>query len=245
MSLNVAEWSSNPSPLWIIALFIALSEAMAGIAAIATSGTTRLIFAIFAVAFPLLVLTIFVWLLLAHPANLYSPQQYTANTTIQKYAEVLSRERRASAVVLKEAASEASALIAVDHGAPQSDERRDEVARNIERIVEESRVKIDRSAILPGADPIEIPVTSGTTVDELLDSVYFSISGAVKPFTYNKAWVLADADRPRFDIGTQWAKSEGWQRDSRTLAAAGIAPGSTLFAMPQTASEARDGKQNQ
>jgi hypothetical protein len=40
---------------WIIALFIALSEAMASVAAIETDGTTRVVFAVFSVSFPFVV----------------------------------------------------------------------------------------------------------------------------------------------------------------------------------------------
>jgi hypothetical protein len=60
MPINVSRAPAAASPLWIIALFIALSEATAGAAAITTNGVTRIIFACFAVAFPTLVFLVFV-----------------------------------------------------------------------------------------------------------------------------------------------------------------------------------------
>jgi hypothetical protein len=72
MPIDVSKAPSAASPLWVIALFIALSEATAGGAAITTNGTTRLIFACFAVAFPSIVFGVFVWLLIKHAPNLYA-----------------------------------------------------------------------------------------------------------------------------------------------------------------------------
>lgn len=54
------------SPLPVIALFILLSQALAGYGTIATSGTTGTIFTCFAVSFPFVVLAVFVWLLVTH-----------------------------------------------------------------------------------------------------------------------------------------------------------------------------------
>jgi hypothetical protein len=239
MPVNTTNASSNASPLWIIALFIALSEAMASVASIETDGTARLIFAIFAVSFPVLVLVIFVGMLLLYPANLYSPSQYTAQTTVETYARTLRRERRDNALVLKHAVSEAvsqgSAGIELPLGAsPSRDALRDQVAEIFEHVMSESSVTVDPSPLLEGADPIQVPVTSNTTVAELLDSIYFSISPAVEPFTYNKSWVLADTNlAPLNDIGTLWARARGSSRDDRTLKEAGIAPASELVVLPQ------------
>lgn len=99
------------SPLRILALFIALSEATAGAAAVGTDGGARLLLASFAVVLPLIVLSIFVWLLLRHPGNLYPPDRYTAETGIEKYVGVLrdgenhDRNRAVVASLVTEVAS--------------------------------------------------------------------------------------------------------------------------------------------
>jgi hypothetical protein len=226
-----------PSPLWIIALFVALSETTAGVASITTDGTIALMFAIFTVVFPLLVLGVFVWLLLEHPGNLYSPWQYTAQTDVQSYSEALSRESRSRGAIFKLAISEALAAgVAAEQEEPDVAEQvlRAQVAARFEQVVKESCVTIDRSLLMDGAEPVQIPATPETTVDELLDSVWFSISSAVDPYTYNKSWVLADEDlQPLDEIGTQWAEHHDWQRDERSLDEAGIVPGATLLVLPR------------
>ena len=142
--INTTSAPRAPSPLWIIALFIALSEFMAGVAAIATSGTTQMIFAVFAVIFPALVLILFVWLLLTHPANLYSPGQYTAGTTVETYVRALTRENRDEATQLREAFSAVVAATA-EPGFEEAD-RRTAVAEILADFSEHSFVTVDRSS---------------------------------------------------------------------------------------------------
>jgi len=234
--LDTAAARGYPSPLWIIALFVALSETTAGVASTTTNGAIALMFAVFAVAFPLLVLGVFVWLLLAHPGNLYSPWQYTEQTDVQSYSEALSRESRRRGAIFKRAISEALATGAAakqdELGATEQGVGAQAAAR-FEQVVEESCVTINRSLLMDGAEPVQIPATPETTVNELLDSIWFSISSAVEPFTYNKSWVLADENHKSLDkLGTRWAERQGWQRDERLLRDAGIAPGDTFLALP-------------
>jgi hypothetical protein len=239
VALNTKDAADNPPPLWIIALFVTLSQVTAGAAAVATDGTTRLIFAIFAVSFPILVLVAFVCLLLFRPLNLYAPAQYTERTGIREYAEGLSRQDRNANLVYKQAITEALvAGVVAQH--PAADDLvaqqavRNLVAQRFEDIVDQNSVTLDRSLMLDGAEPVQIPVTHETTVDEFLDSVWFNISESVEPYTYNKAWILADSEfSPLQTIGTNWAKRQGWLGDERTLQEASIIPGQTYFALPR------------
>jgi hypothetical protein len=230
---------STASPLWIIALFIALSEAMAAIAAIATDGLTRLIFACFASLFPLIVLTVFIWMLLKHPGNLYSPAQYTEQTKIEDFVQVLSRANQDREVVLKGAIAEAVVTAKMGESVPTAsrdqDSLREQVVESIARFVDEASITVDRASILEGAAPVQIPVTEETTVGSLLDSIYFTISAAVEPFTYNNSWVLADEDFGVLEnMGTEWAEQQGWSRDTRSLNQVGIKPGSRLAVVPKS-----------
>jgi hypothetical protein len=231
--LNTSTAPAYPSPLWIIALFIALSEVTAGIAAIVTDGATRMIFAVFAVGFPILVLAVFLWLLIKYPANLYSPWQYTDEVGVDAYAGALSRQSRTASVVYSEAASEAVASAVAPIG--QQDDAsqqalRKQVVQTFEELVRGRSITIDRSTLHADAPILQIPVTDATTVSELLDAIYFEIAPVVEPFTYGKSWLLADWDgNPLTEIGTAWAKwDSGAPRDRRPLGDAGIAPGSKL-----------------
>jgi hypothetical protein len=223
MTLNVARAPLSASPLWIIALFIALSEAMASVAAIATDGTTRLIFAVFAVGFPIVVLIVFLWMLLEHPVNLYSPAQYTSATPIDAYARATRRARLDAQIVFRQAAVDAIADVTEGEGAIF------QVVERFDQIVEANTLTVDRSFVMSDADSAQIPVTANTTINTLLDLIYFSISDVVEPRTYGKGWLLTDADGVPLDIGRPWAQRRGQDLDPRTIGEAGIPLGSTLF----------------
>jgi hypothetical protein len=241
LSINTKDAANDPSPLWIIALFVALSQLTAGAAAVATNGTTSLVFAIFAVSFPVLVLIVFVCLLLFTPRTLYTPRQYPEHLRPIDYPEGIrfSRNERNTNLVLKEAVTEAvMAAVVTQH--PAADDLagqatvRSLVAQTFEDVVDRNSVTLDRSFLMDGAEPVQIPVSSETTVDEFLDAVWFNISESVEPYTYNKSWILADRElSPLQAIGTSWAKRQGWPRDDRTLEDGGIMPGRTYYALPR------------
>jgi hypothetical protein len=234
MPIDVSRAPSGASPLWIIALFIALSEAMAGTAAIATDGTTRLIFAIFAVCFPVAVFATFVWLLIEHPANLYPPGEYTEQTPVTVYDQTLTKGGLALfANAVSEAALTAVTVHSDQEGLEDPRTLRDQVAHSFERAVEEGSVTIDRAQLIAGAEPVQIPIAEDALVDSFLDSVYFQIRPEVKAYTYGSAWLLVDAaGRPLDEMGTQWAKAHGNTRDQRPLSEIGILPGSSLSVVP-------------
>jgi hypothetical protein len=76
-------------------------------------------------------------------------------------------------------------------------DRRTAVAEILADFSEKSVVTVDRSALLPGAPPAEIPVTAHTSTSELLNSIYYSLEGTVEPFTYRSDWLLEDANGNR------------------------------------------------
>lgn len=231
-SIDTKQAPAYPSPLWIIALFIALTEVTAGTAAITTDGTSRIIFTIFTVTFPLVVLGAFHWLLVNHPANLYGPWQYPKGVDVDAYAEALSRQRRTTSVVYHHAASEAVALASRQGvGAGGAAAEREDVEETLDRLVKESSIIVDCSDFRPGESAV-IPVTHETTVTELLNAIYFELAPRVRPFTYGESWLLIDqAGRRQTGIGTQWAERRNLHSDLRRLDEVGIEPGSSLTAV--------------
>jgi hypothetical protein len=226
--------TSSASPLGVLGLFIGLSEATAGAAAIGTDGASQLILAVFAVVFPLIVFAIFIWLLLVYPANLYPPDQYTAVTTVVDYVAALRREGLASRAVVEQAIVEAvSAATEHNTGAAQP-EIASSIARAVESAVDRGSVTVDRSLLLPGAEPVRFPVSEDMAVQDLLDSIYFALRPSVKPFSYGESWWLTQEDGTGFPaVGASWAsKAFNRNRDERTLASVGIEPGATLKASP-------------
>lgn len=228
--LNAA--SEADSPLPVIALFILLSESLAGAGAIATDGTTRIMLTIFAVSFPFVVLGVFVWLLVAHTEKLYAPSQYTPDTSIAAFAQATRRETRDAQLVARGALRAAVAPAIVSDGADVQQVGEQIVARYDEAL-EEASVKLVRRLILDDdAETISLPVSEATTVQELLDSIYLSIASAVGPYTYGIEWVLVREDHEALkDIGSNWAEARGSSGDERKLSEVGIGPGSTLTAI--------------
>jgi hypothetical protein len=231
MPLDVSRAPASTSPLWIIALFIALSEATAGVAAITTSGSARLIFACFAVAFPTLVFAVFVWLLVKHAPKLYAPAQYSRDITPEVYRAGISQ---ADAQFIGRALAKTVVPLLGDLGDDQADREAvvEKVGLDFEAAFRESAVEIEVVPPQPGDEPVRVPVTTKTEVGDLLDQVWLELNGRVAPYTYNREWILTSSDGSRCpDMGTVWAKRHGLQRDTRPISEVGIKPGDCLKAI--------------
>jgi hypothetical protein len=230
MPLDVSRAPTSASPLWIIALFIALSEATAGIAAIITNGPTRLIFACFAVTFPSVVFAVFVWLLVRHAPNLYAPGQYSRDITPEVYRTGISRTE--SIFLGRAVAKSVVPLLGGDSETPVREADIEQVARRFEEAIAESSVSISLEDMKRGAGQVHIPVDDGTSIQSLLDQIFFELDSTVQPGTYGRAWVLVDEKGEQLsEMGMSWARKRlGQERDPRTIAAVGILPGAHLTA---------------
>jgi len=232
MPLDVSRAPASASPLWIIALFIALSEATAGVAAITTSGSARLIFACFAVAFPTLVFTIFIWLLVKHAPKLYAPGQYTREITPEIYRTGITQ---VDAQFIGRALAKTVVPLLDDVGNDEANREAvvEQVVLDFETAFRESAVEIEVVPSQPSDEPLRIPVTTKTEVGDLMDQIWFELNGRVEPFTYNRAWILTSCvDGRRYpDMGSTWAKRQGLKRDRRPISEVGIKPGDCLKAI--------------
>lgn len=240
MPLDVSKAPASASPLWIIALFIALSEATAGVAAITTNGGARLIFACFAVSFPTVVFVVFVWLLIKHAPNLYAPGQYSKDITPEIYRTGIGISR-AQSLFIGRAVAEAVVPLFRDHADDHArGEVVEQVARKFEVAVAESSVTVTLNRVKPGAELLQIPITEETTVDSLLDVIYFALAPAVRPFTYGQTWTLIDDHGNEYnDMGTPWARSRNLTRDTRPITQVGIVPAEHLTAVAKARTDRR------
>jgi hypothetical protein len=231
MPLDVSRAPASASPLWIIALFIALSEVTAGAAAITTNGSARLIFACFAVSFPTAVFATFVWLLTKHAPNLYAPGQYSKDITPEIYRTGIGISAAESLFFGRAVAEAVVPLLGQGTDGESRGDVVEQVARHFEAAVAESSVTVSLNRLKPGAELLQLPITEETTVDSLLDSIYFALAPAVKPFTYGQAWTLInDLGNEYTEMGTVWARSRNISRDARPITEAGIVPGQRLIA---------------
>lgn len=223
MPLDTSQAPATASPLWVIALFIALSEATAGIAAITTDGAARLIFACFAVAFPTVVFAVFVWLLVKHAPNLYAPRQYSSEITPEIYRVGISRSN--SELLARAVGATLAPLLEGVSDGKASDDVREQVARRFEVAIEQSSVAVTLTPPLSlRHEELQIPVTSHTTVRWLLDSIYYALRPALKPYSYGRSWLLVDDNGVEYaDMGTRWMEP-----DERLITELGIHPGTHL-----------------
>jgi hypothetical protein len=244
MALNTSRAASGASPLWIIALFIALSEVTAGVAAITTDGAARLIFAIFAVSFPVVVLTCFAWLLVAHTPKLYPPDQYSNDISPERFAAGvrtgISKDNfDFLGHVMLEALVDSNSI--GGSGERTADEAKSNLIERFEASARERAITVDLSAIAKGAPEFLFPADDVSTVSDLLNNIYFALAPNVGPFEYLSSWVLRREDGEILDQVR--SGREALEVDMRTLTDVGIEPGERLVVEPlKNGRLSRDGR---
>ncbi|WP_143264109.1 hypothetical protein [Amycolatopsis kentuckyensis] len=219
-------------PLWVISLFLGLSEIAVTVATTQASGWIQAMLAIFSVVFPAAVATVFFLILWHDNKVLYAPREFGANTSVAEYAEAMTRNSRRSIDALESVLAES--LEAVNGkldalGATPT--QRDEIVASVRSVARLSVVTIDLAAF--DTRPLEVLVNDHTSVKELLNAVFFAVSPRVRPYTYGKDWILRDGPTGRLlkDIGTAWAKSHlKAHDDERPLSEIGISGGDVLTA---------------
>jgi hypothetical protein len=90
---------------------------------------------------------------------------------------------------------------------------------------------VDLSSFLARGSMLKFLVSESSTVNELLDVIYASISIHVAPYTYGNSWQikLRGAKNALVDIGTNWAMNNRYgNSDTRLLSAVGIAGGTEI-----------------
>ncbi len=227
------------SPLAVIALFIGLSEATVGAAAVGTDGASQLLLSAFAVIFPAVVFGVFVWMLLSHPAHLYSPEQYTEITSVEAYVGALRRDGLAAQAVLEQAIAVAvSTAFAEDGDHPTADPAsvRASVSEAVDRAVNGGSVTLVRGQLIAGAHRVRFPVSEETQVQDLLDAMYFALNEAIEPHSYGRDWWLVGENGVGFPkMGALWARRNlDRPYDDRSLATVGIAPGAIDVCLTQS-----------
>ena len=237
----------NPNPLWIIALFLSLTEATIGISASQAHGWVQGLWAIFSVAFPTAVAAVFFVFLWKKPFVFYAPRDFSVETPVGVYVAAMGPTGKGALQAVEETVRSAintaltTVAVVTDQSAASSAV---EIHQAVESIVasatEDYRskaIEIDISGISPkliGEDPMQFFADGDTSIQRLTDQVYFRISGYVRPYRYGKEWVLEDArSGKRYEnMGKQWAGEHlGVAEDTRLLSEVGIVPGARLTAV--------------
>src|SRR3954451_22299629 len=79
----------NLNPLWIISLFLGLSEVTSGVAATQVDGASRASFTLFAIIFPSGVAIAFFAILWRKPQVLYAPRDFPKHLDARAYVQAM------------------------------------------------------------------------------------------------------------------------------------------------------------
>lgn len=227
------------NPLWVVSLFLTLSEVTVGLAATQASGWVQGLLAVFAVVFPCAVFAAFFTVLWKRPFVLYAPGDFTADTPIATFVGAMQSSSLREAEAVDAAVRRAVEVIV------REERTRGEIStKESEELIETAvRVGTDdyRNRLLTvdlttfdsalGPEPFTTPISDRTSVDQVLNLLYFALSPKVKPYTYGRDWVLYDPDTKKMltDLGTIWARLHtGKDWDERPAVSVGLRPGMRL-----------------
>ncbi len=216
------------NPLWIISLFLGISELTVGAAATQSSGWVQSIFALFAVIFPAGVAGLFFAVLWKRPFVLYAPGDFPRHTPVSAFVEAM---RSSSSVNVK--MIESMVRSAVEAIAPALQESPQASTHELTSVIDEAvvaaRREFEENSIyvsLRAVDPdrfggVAIPIIEQSTVSDLLNEIWFHISDYVPPYTYGDRWELVYRDSAGIDRSLRSSPAPG-RPDKRLLGDVGL-----------------------
>jgi len=239
------------NPLWIISLFLGLSETTTGIAAIQASGWVQGLFAVAAVAFPLIVSSAFFVIIWKKPEVLYAPGDYPEHVPVPDFVHGVHRSTASSLeaigpVVRDTLESVLPQILNAHLPAIEATKVVSEAVATAQVTLKRRSIKIDLRPLSGDLGVVEWVVNDSTRVFELLDSLWSDKLEAHVPIhTYGDQWVLLDpiGRRTFGEMGYLWSYrtmqgkplahlrgSYAVTRDDRLLSEVGITPGMELIA---------------
>lgn len=240
------------SPLWVISLFLTLTETVLGVGVFNTAGGVQGTLTAFVVCFPVLVAAGFFAILWKKPFVLYTPTDYGGEVTPQHFVEAIRSgvvvqrddlyvsitEAMTGSVASQETVDQILETVGkTEEVAPKHELQRvlrEVVTQAVDVIKETNFVTVDaRQATGADAEAIwQIPYEKHGTAARFLDDIWFRLNflGAIPPYSYGRRWTIKDSRTGRSfsDMGRQWARNQGLADDNRSLNTLGIVPGMTL-----------------
>ena len=77
------------TPLWIVALFVSLTEVVLGVAVTQTQGGIQVSLTVFVIAFPVLIAGMFFTILWVKPYVFYPPTEFGTQTNVTDYVQAM------------------------------------------------------------------------------------------------------------------------------------------------------------
>ena len=226
------------TPLWIVALFVSLTETVVGVAVVHTSGQIQLILTIFATSFPVLVAAAFFWILYTRPFVFYPPTDFRGRTDVKSYVEVMRgrkgepqegayREALEFALQSRKIIDDLRELRTTDSAMLSS---LGGLAEKAASSIEKAYIGVDYSAVSGSQSGVVYYKYDAETKGwEFLDIVASSAS-RLNPERYGKDWILRDrrSGATLNQLGGTWRKRGMYEEEAADLKSLGIGSGMHL-----------------
>jgi hypothetical protein len=227
------------TPLWIVALYVSLTELVLGVAVIQTHDWIQTALTIFVIAFPTLNAAAFFSILWFRPFVFYPPTEFGSQTSVSDYVSAMRGVGGESQVKMIEEAvrttitSEAVRLQlqgVVSAEEPKVSEEILQILEKasksaVEKVGELTFITVDTRPLLKHEgglwkelyDP-KLPISIFT------DNLYFRMRPHIDPFTYEQQWVIRDRETSHVfrNLGYLYTST------NNTVADAGLRPGMVL-----------------
>ncbi|MER6735713.1 hypothetical protein [Streptomyces puniciscabiei] len=230
------------NPLWIISLFLGLSETTVGIAAALSNGWVQGALAAFAVTFPVLVSGAFFSILWKKPEVLYAPGDFPEHVPVSAYVDGMRHGSVANAELLKAVVRDTledviPTTLSQTVTPQQVAQLVDQAVASAHEGIANRMLSVDLSAVHPDFRDFktQFPLAEGATVSDFLDRLWAIMRDHVRPYTYGTHWVLIDRRSNHIfrDIGSTWAQDHfGQPDDDRPLKDIGFRVDMDLAVLP-------------
>jgi hypothetical protein len=226
------------TPLWIVALFVSLTETVVGVSVVHTSGQIQLILTIFATSFPVLVAAAFFWILYTRPFVFYPPADFRGRTDVKSYVEVMRggksepregayREALEFALQSRKIIDDLRELRTKDSAMLSSLEG---LAEEAASSIEQAYIAVDSSAVSDSqSSVVYYKYESETKGWEFLEIIASNVPH-LNPERYGKDWVLRDRESGATlnQFGGAWRERGKLEEEAADLKSLGISSGTQL-----------------
>jgi hypothetical protein len=229
------------TPLWIVALFVSLTELVLGVAVTQTQDGIQISLTAFVIIFPVLIATMFFVILWFKPYVFYPPTEFGNQTSVMDYVNAMKGKSLGDTQLhnIEEAIYSAvrSESVISQLSKTLSSQNKEAIEKNVEQIlnnISESAVKkiqevnfiiINTTPLLKGNGKIwHEPYDPNELIGTFTDILYFKMRPEIPPFTYGSRWIIKDQDTGKLftDLGGSYPN------DKRILSEVGIKAGMKL-----------------
>jgi len=229
------------TPLWIVALFVSLTEVVLGVAMTQTQGGIQIALTVFVLAFPILIAGMFFTILWYKPYVFYPPKEFGNQTNVLDYVRAMQgklafdsqmqniQEAVRTTLMSETVISELTRVV--------SSKSNEEVEEKIEEILNSaSNSAINKINKIGYITISTIPLLKdkgsiwresydpNERVSSFTDILYFKMRPEIPPFAYGSRWVLKDKETGKVftDLSSKYPNNQ-------PLSEAGIHAGMTLL----------------